>query len=126
MPKSTLSQELDHLVELISLHHEGVGIDALLQTIGNNMPRRTLQRRLALLIKQGRIHSSGESRALRYHRTNPIIKAVASIHEEDDLQRASGEVYVQTSTEGEKIKAHVRQPRQLRSPVGYKLEFLEQ
>src|SRR5450830_507996 len=55
MPKSIPPQELDQLVELISLHHEGVGIDALLQAIGDNMPRRTLQRRLALLIEQGRV-----------------------------------------------------------------------
>ncbi|MDO9334468.1 MAG: Fic family protein, partial [Dehalococcoidales bacterium] len=36
------------------------------------------------------------------------------------------EVYVPISLEGEQIKTYVRQPRQLRPPVGYKLEFLEQ
>jgi Fic family protein len=40
--------------------------------------------------------------------------------------RAVGEVYVPTSPEGAEIKAYVRQPRTLRPPVGYKLEFLEQ
>ncbi|MBX9722089.1 MAG: hypothetical protein K2X81_11885, partial [Candidatus Obscuribacterales bacterium] len=107
MPKSILPQELDQLVELISLHHEGVGIDALLQAIGDNMPRRTLQRRLALLIKQGRIHPSGESRALRYHRASQIIEAIAPPHEEADALQASIEVYVPTSPEGEEIKAYV-------------------
>ena len=75
MPKSILPQELDQLVELISLHHEGVGIYTLLQAIGDNMPRRTLQRRLALLIEQGRIQTSGESRALRYLRAPRIVEA---------------------------------------------------
>lgn len=126
MPKSILLQELDQLVELISLHHEGVGIDALLQAIGDNMPRRTLQRRLASLIEQGRIKTSGVSRALRYHRAVQTIKANASIQEADDTLHATVEIYVPTSLEGEKIKAYVRQPRQLRSPVGYKLGFLEQ
>jgi len=36
------------------------------------------------------------------------------------------EAYVPTSPQGEEIKAYVRQPRALRAPVGYKLEFLEQ
>ena len=125
MPKSILPQELDQLVELISLHHEGVGIDALLQATGDNMPRRTLQRRLALLIEQGRIQTSGESRALRYLRTPRIVEASVQEHA-NAKDQASSEVYVPTSPEGEEIKAHVRQPRQLRSPIGYKLEFLEQ
>lgn len=125
MPKSKLPQEVDQLVEVISLHHEGIGIDAILQAIGDSIPRRTLQRRLALLIKQGRIQSNGESRASRYHTAPKIINAVVSIQEEDDTTLASTEVYVPTSPEGSEIKAYVRQPRQLRQPVGYQLEFLE-
>lgn len=125
MPKSILPQELDRLVELISAHHEGIGIDALFQAIGDDMSRRTLQRRLALLIERDRIHTSGESRALRYHRAPQIVEATAIIRVTSNLQ-ASSEVYVPTSPEGDEIKAYVRQPRQLRSPVGYKLEFLEQ
>src|SRR5450830_1339056 len=112
MPKSIPPQELDQLVELISLHHEGVGIDALLQAIGDNMPRRTLQRRLALLIEQGRVQTSGESRALRYLRTPRIVEASAQ-EQANAKDQASSEAYV-------------RQSRQLRSPVGYKLIFLEQ
>src|SRR5450830_1478180 len=125
MPKSIPPQELDQLVELISLHHEGVGIDALLQAIGGNMPRRTMQRRLALLIEQGRVQTSGESRALRYLRAPRIVEASVQEHA-NAKDQASSEVYVPTSPEGEEIKAHVRQPRQLRKPVSYKNEFLEQ
>lgn len=125
MSKSKLPQEVDQLVELISLHQDGIGIDAILQAISNSIPRRTLQRRLALLIKQGRIQSSGESRASRYHSAPKIINTIVSTQERDDTTLTSAEVYVPTSTEGSEIKAYVRQPRQLRKPVGYKLEFLE-
>lgn len=125
MPKSKLSQELDYLVKLISSHPEGVGIDVLLQTIGDSMPRRTLQRRLALLVEQDRIQANGESRALRYHRAPQIVEAATSSLARADA-RASGEVYVPTTPDSEQIKAYVRQPRQLRSPVGYQLTFLEQ
>ena len=125
MSKSKLPQEVDQLVELISLHQDGIGIDAILQAISDSIPRRTLQRRLALLIKQGRIQSSGESRASRYHSAPKIINTIVSTQERDDTTLTSAEVYVPTSTEGSEIKAYVRQPRQLRKPVGYKLEFLE-
>ena len=125
MPKSILSHELDQLVELISSHHEGVGIDALLQAIGDTMPRRTLQRRLALLVEQGRIQTRGESRALRYIQAPRVIKVSVQAHV-DAKNQASSEAYIPTSPEGEEIKAHVCRPRQLRSPVGYKLDFLEQ
>lgn len=125
MPKSILPQELDRLVELISIHREGIGIDALLQAIDENMSRRTLQRRLALLISQDRIQTSGESRALRYLST-PFVMETSIQQHKNDANQASSEVYVPTSPKGDAIKAYVRQPRQLRSPVGYKMEFLEQ
>ena len=125
MPKSILSHELDQLVALISSHHQGVGIDALLQAIGDTMPRRTLQRRLALLVEQGRIQTSGESRALRYILAPKIIKVSVQEHV-DAKNQASSEAYIPTPPEGEEIKAYVRRPRQLRSPIGYKLAFLEQ
>jgi len=38
----------------------------------------------------------------------------------------SVEIYVPTSPEGGEIRTYVKQPRQLRRPVGYKVEFLEQ
>lgn len=125
MPKSILPQELDRLVELISIHRKGIGIEALLQAIDENMSRRTLQRRLALLISQDRIQTSGESRALRYLST-PLVMETSIQQHKNDSNQTSSEVYVPTSPKGDAIKAYVRQPRQLRSPVGYKMEFLEQ
>lgn len=125
MPKSILPQELDRLVELISIHSKGIGIEALLQAIDENMSRRTLQRRLALLISQDRIQTSGESRALRYLST-PLVMETSIEQHKNDSNQTSSEVYVPTSPKGDAIKAYVRQPRQLRSPVGYKMEFLEQ
>ena len=125
MPKSILPQELDRLVELISIHSKGIGIEALLQAIDENMSRRTLQRRLALLISQDRIQTSGESRALRYLST-PLVMETSIEQHKNDSNQTSSEVYVPTSPKGDAIKAYVRQPRQLRSPVGCKMEFLEQ
>jgi hypothetical protein len=125
MPRITPQEELSCLVDLISAHPDGIGIDALLQSIGGSLQRRSLQRRLATLIKQGRVQMFGESRAVRYRRAPCVI--TASIQEDASASdQVSAEVYVPTSLEGEEIKAYVRQARQLRPPVGYKLAFLEQ
>ena len=127
MPRVPPQTELDRLVELISIHQDGLGIDAIAQRLENTLLRRTLQRRLALLVEQGRIQMLGEARSVRYVCPPPTVQGVLAAHEEvGDTMRAVGEVYVPTSLEGAKIKAYVRQPRALRPPVGYKLEFLEQ
>lgn len=124
MAKVTSQQALDHLVELISKHHDGIAIGGLLQALGGGMELRTLQRRLAQLIEQKRIQTLGGGRAVRYINTQTVIGTASGAIQ--ITGRAQGEVYVPTSPQGEEIKAYVRQPRQLRTPVGYKLEFLEQ
>ncbi|MBI3285663.1 MAG: Fic family protein [Burkholderiales bacterium] len=124
MPKVTLPQEFDRLQELIARHQDGVGIDALMQRLGAGISRRTLQRRLALLVQQARIQSSGVGRALRY-RCAPRVVAAEPGHNVQSNLSIYGEVYVPLSPEGEEVKAYVRQPRQLRQPVGYRQEFLE-
>ena len=75
MPKITPQAELNRLFELISAHQDGIGIDALLQALGGSLQRRSLQRRLALLIEQGQVQMFGVSRAVRYRRAPRIITA---------------------------------------------------
>ncbi|WP_338325369.1 Fic family protein [Lacisediminimonas profundi] len=106
-------------------------MDALLHAPGIRLPRRTLQRRLALLVEEKRIRTTGVSRSLRYLsdlrelRTPRVIEAAVQ-EPADAVYGALADVHIPTSPEGAEIEAHVRQPRQLRQPVGYKTEFLEQ
>ena len=71
MPRVTSQSELDRLFELISAHPEGIGAEAIAQCLTNGLPRRTLQRRLALLAAQGRIQMRGSARSARYARLPP-------------------------------------------------------
>jgi Fic family protein len=125
MPRVTSQQELNRLVDLISEHHDGIGIDALLQSLEGSLQRRSLQRRLAALVGQGRVNMFGEARSVRYRRSPRVIEALIE-ETASTKDQVAAEVYVPTSPEGAEIKAYVRQPCQLRPPVGYKLEFLEQ
>jgi hypothetical protein len=115
MPRTLPETDLDSLVSLISKYPEGLGIDAIAQ-LQEGVPRRTLQRRLALLVEQGRMRVQGVRRSVRYLPADPA-QATAPI---------ATEIYIPVSPEGEEIKAYVRQPRAQRTPVGYRLEFLEQ
>lgn len=124
MPKIIPSHELDQIVELIARHPNGIGVEGLLQALGTSMKRRTLQRRLSTLADRKQIMTEGGGRALKY-RLAPIIAKADLVLPSITLQ-ATGESYVPTSPEGEAIKAYVRQPRQQRRPVSYKVGFLEQ
>jgi len=120
MPRITSATELDQLVTLISAHQGGLGIEALLRALGNSLQRRSLQRRLALLVAQGRIQMLGDARAVRY---------VGTAHSVQEPVPSYAETQLPTSAEGREIQAYIRQPRQPRQqrlPVGYKLAFLEQ
>ncbi len=126
MPRITRQTELDQLFALIAAQLDGLGTDAIAQLQGSNLTRRTLQRRLAQLVEQGRIQMLGEGRAVRYVCAPQANPGFAFIHAPIPTLQASGEVYVPVSPEGAEIKAYVRQPRAMRPPVGYRLVFLEQ
>lgn len=123
MPKK-LPEGLAARIEAeIARHPKGVGIDGLHAALCDFASRRTLQRRLALLLGQRRIRTDGEGRATKY-RLAPITGGV-NVALEPLTGEGRGEVYVPTSTEGKEIKDYVRQPIQHRKPVGYDREFLE-
>jgi hypothetical protein len=124
MPKKVSTQDLDQLEALIIQHPEGIGVEALSQILESRISRRTLQRRLALLVEQQRICTEGGGRTLRYQ---PISRAIhrtltEKIAVDDQVSR---EIYVPLSHEGEEIRAFIRQPVQQRKPVGYDRFLLE-
>ena len=132
MSRKSERVELDVLVDLVAKQPEGLAIDAIAQvfsfnTPGSRLSRRTLQRRLALLVAQGRLKLQGEARSTRYVHALPPVLGFGSVQEAAaDAVQAIAEIYVPTSAEGAEIKAYVRQPRTMRPPVAYKLAFLEQ
>lgn len=112
-------QELDLLVNVIEHHPEGVNAEEVLQESGLTLQRRSLLRRLAVLVEQGRIRVEGQARAVRYF---PGLQDERSSGVGSSSAEAETEPYVPVSAEGEAIKAYVRQPRHLRKPVVYRTE----
>jgi hypothetical protein len=123
VPKAAAFDELEHITRLIADHAEGIGVDGLLRLVAPAISRRTLQRRLALLLQQGRIATTGAARALKY-KPAPVTGTIEVVLPPSGVQ-AEGEAYVPLSPEGTAIRVQVRRPLQQRRPVGYEMAFLE-
>lgn len=120
MPKQIPAEELDAIVNVVSRYKDGVRIDTLLALPDIDLSQRTLQRRLAQLVASGRLIKDGVGKAVQYKLPSSSLNLTLP-----DIQLdASIEAYIPVSPEGEKIRLYVRQPRQMRAPVGYDPEFL--
>lgn len=123
MPKRISQNDLDIIVKAVSTLPDGGGVEQIHSALERKVSRRTLQRRLALLVEQKRLIVEGRARASRYHL--PVIAG-------DDYQRqifkkqtAHGEFYIPLSLQGEELRKVISKPIQSRSPVGYNRAFLD-
>ncbi len=115
------------ILEVIGTDEKGVGkgeiLRALKKTMGEQAPSdATLKRRLAEMVKDGKIIKFGEARATKYKCEN-TLKANLKL----DLNvTGTMESYVPMSEEGKEVREYVQQPIHDRTPVGYQREFLEE
>ncbi len=116
MPKTVAEQEINQIERQVVAFPDGVGIaklEAALAAEGLVINRRSLLRRLNLLIESGRIGASGVLKGRIYR---PLV-AVST-------EAAGAEAPIPLSTDGSLIRRAVNQPIQSREPVGYRRDFL--
>jgi len=126
MPKRIDKQDLDKIAALLATHKAGLSIaelERVCKTERLDFDRRTLQRRLAELIKLSRVLKEGKGRASRYLLA-PITGDLRVVLPPTQLV-AHGEIYVPLSPLGAEVKGFVRRPITARKPVGYNRAFLE-
>jgi hypothetical protein len=123
MPKKIAIDTYASIIAEIGRQSAGIGMDALHALVNDVISRRSLQRRLAQFVAEGQVVREGKQRGVRYRLA--LISEEASITLPLPVVEAAAEAYVPISPEGEEIRAHVRQPRQMRTPVGYNQSFLE-
>lgn len=129
MTKDIADRELSLIEQCVSGHPEGIGVSGLeveLSRHGLAMQRRTLLRRLAVLHDMGRIALVGEKKGRIYQpvRQDAVV-AAEGVVASAIVGTPTVELYVPLSPESEEIRTYVRQPRQMRTPVGYNQSFLE-
>jgi hypothetical protein len=117
MPKTVDEQELNQIERQVAAFPGGVGIaelEAALAAAGIVVNRRSLLRRLNLLIENGRIGASGVLKGRLYR---PLVAAPAEAV-------VGAEAPIPLSSDGSEVRRAVIQPIQRREPVGYRREFL--
>ena len=123
MPKKVSEQELGAIVAVVKANADGVRVETIRDGLAFELPPRMLQRRLALLINQGRLFAEGSGRGRRY-------RVPATHHGSGDLVAGDAqltgqaEVYPFLSAAAEVVRQAVRRPIQQRHPVGYQRDFL--
>ena len=124
MPKRIPDQELDAILNVVAPSPEGVRVSAIREGLPYELPPRTLQRRLALLVEQKRLIAEGRAKGRRYRIPVSITSKGSSVTS-TQIAEARGEFYVPISPEAEALKQAIRAPIQRRQPTGYRRAFLD-
>ncbi len=124
MPKQTLEKQLETVLSAVAQFPEGASAAQIHVALEGNMPHRTLQRRLALLVQQKQLTIDGRGRASRYRLLVTVIEPHGVAVGRSTVE-GRGEAYIPVSPEGEAINKAVRASLQTRQPVGYNRDFLD-
>ncbi len=109
MPKPTAIQAHQAILEIIARSPGALAIDQIETGLVPRPNRRTLQRWLNQLIKQGQLHRHGQGRAVTYSASQNLSQT---------------ESIIPLSLAARQVEQHVRQPLARRTPVGYNQDFL--
>ena len=123
MARRTPEGELEVIEAAVRRHPDGATTRQIASALEADLPLRTLQYRLKLLVGRGRLVMEGERRSARY-----LVPAaadepqVAGADTRTDTERGAA---VPLSKRGTDIRAYLRQPPAARTPAGYRRGFLE-
>ncbi len=126
MPKKIPFSELDEIVAAVAGFPAGASIGDVVKALDNALPRRTMQRRLTLLVNEDRLVRLGRGPAVRYLQPPPMEIMGGPGEATIRGYPPTAEIYVPISKASESIREAVRQPVQQRKPVGYNRSFLEE
>lgn len=120
MPKQIAEIELDAIVNIIAKFPSGVPLSIIMKNLSISISRRNVQHRLSVLVKKGLLLAEGKARA-RMYKIPPKEKKEA----QGPLEIHNTHV-IALSPKAEEIQNQVIQPIQVRTPVGYNLQFLDE
>ena len=124
MPRDIHEELLRAIEEIVQRNPESMTAQEISDELGHSLPRRTLQYRLKFLVDNKRLVMESEGRWAKY-RMFPVVLPEAK---NDPIYVGSPTPPLQVlplSESGIKIQEYVRQPLELRKPVGYNRLFLD-
>jgi len=105
MPNHILNTEAQQILAILRQENQKLKINQIATILSHTIPRRTLQRRLTTLKKNGVIESSGVKSATEY-----FLK--------------KSQLNLPLSNTAQQLKLQITQPLTKRKPVAYKTDFL--
>src|SRR5471030_2388886 len=125
MPKKIAPTDYKKILDVVRQHPNGTSSE-MIQSVLGETARRTLQRRLNELVKQGRLTVEGRTRGALYRLPSEPHATVELTGDatKGEVGQASAEIYVPMSAEGSRLRDLVRRSVTLRTPVGYRRQFL--
>jgi Fic family protein len=123
MAKQVSHKTLNSILEIMQGFPQGASLEDISQALFIPIPRRTLQRYLALLTTEGRLQPFGKARSRKYRLINEKIEKAVAVEEEPFVYKHNEDVIPLSST-ALSLEAGVRQPIQARRPIGYNRDFL--
>ncbi|MDD5262130.1 MAG: Fic family protein [Methylacidiphilales bacterium] len=120
MPKIITESDLLPVLEVFRNVLDPISIEQAEALLSGQVPRRTLQRRLAALVKQGRLSPQGQQRGRRY-RLNEISSGLTVKEQPAEIKRSE----LPLSSAASNIFRSIMRPLSNRRPIGYQASFLE-
>lgn len=122
MAKTISETQLTAIEKAVSTRTEGMGIQDILDLLGEELPRRTLQYQLKHLVDSGRLIRTGQKRAARYEIASGFAAADVNIPA-TYKENLAGEIPI--SRDAAEVLEYVGRPFISRKPVGYDRDFLD-
>jgi len=119
---SRCAQKAPHQPSALSDHCDKITQKrSISKAVEINLPRRTLQRHLALLVSQHQLLVEGETRNRRYRLAGPGDAELSAKKAPETKEGAQ----IPVSCEAQAVRRAVQKPIQSRKPVGYNRAFLD-
>ena len=124
MARRTPEHYFNAIEAVVRDHGAPMSVSEIAAALEQQMPRRTLQGRIAALVRNARLAAEGTGRATRY-RSPPDVTLEVSASAGRPEARVQVDVYPTVSETGASIRKYVTQPLAQREPVGYRQAFLD-
>jgi len=120
MAKEINQYEFDEIIKIIDSFSKGASLQEIISMLKTPLKRRSLQRRLALLVKKGSIVAIGDSRARRYRLSSEKKKEISCF-----ISKTKKNDIIFLSPAAKEIQKKVTKPIQARLYVNYSRKFLD-
>jgi len=124
MPKVIHEKEYAPLLAVMTVAEAALSVEQIGQRLGGQIARRTLQRRLAELVKKRKLVPAGEKRGRRYRLRPEVEQSPVMVVAEESVSPPPPASVIPLSESARETRTQVMRPMALRSPVGYSTKFL--